>query len=170
MCFFLWFLVKIIWGTVNLLNIQKKYTDSFIKAIGKFYIYNVFEWPLIKICFLLNSKQIMWENRLLLLLKKKQHYKKDKDERQLWSSWHMMLEILGIESTQLLWNLKLCYSQTHCGGVEKFFFFFLFQREKKGNSLDRRQIWKRDQVSLCWNPPNKNVKSQTLKVSEFNLE
>lgn len=49
-------------------------------------------------------------------------------------------------------------------------FFFLFQREKKGNSLDRRQIWKRDQVSLCWNPPNKNVKSQTLKVSEFNLE
>lgn len=49
-------------------------------------------------------------------------------------------------------------------------FFFFSKREKKGNSLDRRQIWKRDQVSLCWNPPNKNVKSQTLKVSEFNLE
>lgn len=52
----------------------------------------------------------------------------------------------------------------------RFFFFFLLQKGKTGNSLDRRQIWNRNQVSLCWNPPNKNVKSQMLEVSEFNFE
>lgn len=54
--------------------------------------------------------------------------------------------------------------------VEEWRIFFSFsKRGEKGNSLDRRQIWNRDQVSLCWNTPNKNVKSQTLKVSEFNF-